>query len=429
MTSFEYQEALKNAAKSMVRVKNPKRLLKMITRFIDREVGLTHTSILMLDEPNQRYLFIDSKGGRKIPVSLVRLDTDNPLVIWFTQKEKDLPVSKDFLTHRQVNRLLENGSIRDLHPDLERRLTAVREQMDFLKVAVCVPGFYKGDLLGILLLGEKLDKKDFSLEELTFFQTLAHDASMTIKAAEFHQDLVHRNRELEEKIEEIHQLRKKEQETYYQIILSLAREVHARDAYTSGHLEEVEKLGLMTAQEMELKLDGRKKDILVAGLHLHDVGKIGIPDSILKKEGKLTEEEWLIMRDHVFKGARILEPLDDFKEVAKIVMLHHENYDGSGYPYGLKGEEIPIEARIINVVDTFHAMVSTRCYRKGRPFREALKELERCAGKQFDPHVVKAFVTAITKRLQPQYDEKTGLEIPPREPYAPSLSPLPDSVD
>ena len=261
-------------------------------------------------------------------------------------------------------------------------------------------------------------ESDFSLEELTFFQTLAHDASMTIKAAEFHDDLAKRNRELEEKIEEINQLRKKEQQTYYQIILSLAREVHARDAYTSGHMEEVEKLGLMTAEEMGLEMTGHKKDILVAALHLHDVGKIGIPDNVLKKEGKLTEEEWLIMRDHVFKGARILEPMDDFKEVAKIVMLHHENFDGSGYPYGLKGDEIPIEARIICVVDTFHAMVSTRCYRKGRPFDYAIKELEKYAGKQFDPLVVKAFISAINKRLRPQYDEETGLEITTSEQQA-----------
>ncbi len=418
MTSYQYHEALKNAAKSMVRVKDPKRLLKMIIRFIDREVGLSHTSILIYDQPNHRYIFIDSKGDRRIPVGLVRLDADNPLIAWFKEKEKNFPISRDFVTQQQILRLLGNDSFLDQHPSVEKKLQSIKEQMEVFRAAVCVPGFYKGELLGILLLGAKLDKSDFSLEELTFFQTLANDASMTIKTAEFHDDLAKRNKELEEKIEEINRLRKKEQQTYYQIILSLAREVHARDAYTSGHMEEVEKLGLMTAEEMGLDMTGHKKNILVAALHLHDVGKIGIPDNILKKEGKLTEEEWLVMRDHVFKGARILEPLDDFKEVAKIVMLHHENYDGSGYPYGLKAGEIPIEARIICVVDTFHAMVSSRCYRKGRPFDYAIKELEKCAGKQFDPQVVKAFISAITKRLRPQYDEETGLEITPSQQQA-----------
>ncbi len=396
----------------MVRVREPRRLLKMITRFIDREVGVSHTSILVLDQPNNRYLFVDSKGNRRLPVKLIRLDADNPLIRWFVKKEKNLSISKDFLTYNQLLRLINDNSLLYQSPALERRLHEIKEQMDLLKASVCVPGFFKQELLGVLLLGEKLDKSDFSIEELTFFQTLANDASMTIKTSEYHEDLAKRNRELEEKIGEINRLRKKEQQTYYQIILSLAREVHARDAYTSGHLEEVEKLGLMTAGELGLDLSGHKRDVLVAALHLHDVGKIGIPDNILKKEGNLTEEEWLIMRDHVIKGARILEPLDDFKEVAKIVMLHHENYDGSGYPYGLKGEEIPVEARIINVVDTFHAMVSTRCYRKGRSFDYALKEVERCSGKQFDPDVVKAFIAAIGKRIRPQYDEVTGLEIP-----------------
>ncbi|MBI4550248.1 MAG: HD domain-containing protein [Candidatus Omnitrophica bacterium] len=414
MTSFEYHEALKNAAKSMVRVKNPRRLLKMIARFIEREVGLTHSSILIFDPPNRRYLFVDSKGDRRIPVGLVRLDADNPLIRWFSEASRSVALSRDFITANQVERLLSNETFLEQNRGIEERLCAIREQMRIFKAAVCVPGFFKGELLGLLLLGRKQDQTDFSLEELTFFQTLANDASMTIKMAEYHDDLVRRNRELEEQIEEVTRLRKKEQETYYQIILSLAREVHARDAYTSGHMEEVEKLGLMTAEAMNLNLEGKRRDILVAALHLHDVGKIGIPDSILKKEEKLTEEEWLIMRDHVFKGARILEPLDDFKEVARIIMLHHENFDGSGYPYGLKGEEIPIEARIINVVDTFHAIVSSRCYRRGRPFEQAVKELERCAGKQFDPAVVRAFIETISRRIQPRYDESTGLELKSR---------------
>jgi HD-GYP domain-containing protein (c-di-GMP phosphodiesterase class II) len=411
MTSFEYHEALKNAAKSMVRVKNPRRLLKMIARFIEREVGLTHSSILIFDPPNRRYLFVDSKGDRRIPVGLVRLDQDNPLIRWFGEPARTASLSRDFITANQVERLLSNDAFLEQNRGIQDRLQDIKEQMGIFKAAVCVPGFFKGELLGLLLLGRKQDQTDFSLEELTFFQTLANDASMTIKMAEYHDDLVRRNRELEEKVEEVTRLRKKEQETYYQIILSLAREVHARDAYTSGHMQEVEKLGLMTAEAMGLNLEGKRRDVLLASLHLHDVGKIGIPDSILKKEEKLTEEEWLIMRDHVFKGARILEPLDDFKEVARIVMLHHENFDGSGYPYGLKGEEIPIEARIINVVDTFHAIVSSRCYRRGRPFEHAVKELERCAGKQFDPQVVKAFIASISKRINPQYDEATGLEV------------------
>src|SRR3989338_3937801 len=218
---------------------------------------------------------------------------------------------------------------------------------------------------------------------------------MTIKTAEYRKDLLAKNLELEKqklelqlRLQEIADLRKREQETYYQIVMSLAHEVHAKDPYTAGHLQGVERLGLMTAQEMGYDMGGRKKDVLVAALHLHDVGKIGIPDNILMKPASLNEEEWKIMRQHPVKGAKILEPLSGFKEVANIVLHHHEYFNGKGYPGGLKGEAIPIEARIISVVDAFHAIVSTRCYSKGRSVETAFRELERCAGTQFDPNVV-----------------------------------------
>jgi putative nucleotidyltransferase with HDIG domain len=180
---------------------------------------------------------------------------------------------------------------------------------------------------------------------------------------------------------------------------SLAQEVHAKDPYTFGHIRQVERLGLMTAEELGLSLSGRARDILSAGLLLHDVGKIGIPDNVLKKPGALDSEEWKVMRTHVEKGVKILEPLSDFKEVAEIVRCHHENYDGSGYPRGIKGEKIPIEARIVSVVDAFHAIVSTRCYHEGQSMEVAFKELERCAGTQFDPKVVGAFIRAMKRHL------------------------------
>lgn len=109
------------------------------------------------------------------------------------------------------------------------------------------------------------------------------------------------------------------------------------------------------------------------------------------------------MRQHPVKGAKILEPLTGFKEVANVVLHHHENYDGSGYPSGLKGEAIPLEARIVSVVDAFHAIVSKRCYSKGKPIEVAFEELERCAGTQFDPQVVGAFIRAYQRTLNGKY--------------------------
>ena len=295
-------------------------------------------------------------------------------------------------------------------PSLKALLYELQSVLETLKVSFGVPGFYKDELLGVLLLGDKLNSKPFSLEEISFFQTLANDASMTIKTAEYRENLVaknqeleHQKKELEHRLKEIAELRKKEQETYYQIVTSLAAEVNAKDPYTAGHLQGVERLGLMTAQEMGYDLSGQKKDVLVAALHLHDVGKIGIPDNILMKPDKLTDEEWKVMRQHPIKGAKILAPLSGFKEVAYIVLHHHENYDGTGYPDGLKGDVIPLEARIVAVVDAFHAIVSKRCYSKGRSIDVAFQELERCANTQFDPRVVEAFIRMYKRTLNGKY--------------------------
>jgi HD-GYP domain-containing protein (c-di-GMP phosphodiesterase class II) len=417
MTGYDYQEALKNAAKTMVRVKNPSRLLKMIVRFIVKEVGLNHASILMYDQAKARYIFVDSKGNFRIPIKLVKLDRANPLIDWFSQRERfdlktqnaqKLKLDKEVLILKELGSWL-NSNL-DASDLLKVRLKHLQEAMETLKATLCVPGFYKNELLGVLLLGHKLNGDSFSEEEISFFQTLANDASMTIKTAEYREDLLAKNLQLEKqkmelelRLQEIADLRKKEQQTYYQIVMSLAQEVNAKDPYTAGHLQGVERLGLMTAQELGYDLSGRRKDILVAALHLHDVGKIGIPDRILMKPARLNEEEWKIMRQHPIKGAKILEPLTGFKEVANIVLHHHEHYDGTGYPEGLRGEEIPIEARIVAVVDAFHAIVSKRCYSKGRSIDTAFKELERCAGTQFDPCVVKAFIQAYQRTLNGRY--------------------------
>lgn len=382
----------------------------MIVRFIVREVGLNHASILMFDQLKSRYIFVDSQGSHRIPVSLVKLDQSNPLISWFSHKERQLKIQKDFLSFVELSSWITDSAMMDSKSSLKPRLIQLRDVMETLKATVCVPGFYKEELLGVLLLGNKLKGGSFTLGEISFFQTLANDASMTIKTAEYRENLIAKNielekqkQELERRLEEIAELRKKEQETYYQIVMSLAAEVNAKDPYTAGHLEGVERLGLMTAQEMGYDMSGRRKDILVASLHLHDVGKIGIPDHILMKPASLTDEEWKIMRQHPVKGAKILEPLTGFKEVANVVLHHHENFDGTGYPDGLRKEEIPIEARIVAVVDAFHAIISKRCYSRGKSIDAAFQELERCAGTQFDPHVVRAFVKAYKRILNGRY--------------------------
>ena len=174
MTSYDYQQALKNAAKTMVRVKNPRRLLKMIVRFIVREVKLDHASILMYDQTRSRYIFVDSQGINRIPVSLVKLDHGNPLIRWFSSKERNLKLSKDYLVSDQLNLWLNDPTLVNHRPALKDRLFQLQDVMETLKVTVCVPGFYKSELLGVLLLGRKEDQGPFSGDEIAFFQTLAN---------------------------------------------------------------------------------------------------------------------------------------------------------------------------------------------------------------------------------------------------------------
>ena len=397
MTSYDYFEALKNAAKTMVRVRTPRHLMKMITRFIDREVGLKHTTIIAFDTDYNRYLIIDSKGNKRIPAGLIRLDGDNGLVQWFLSRSRGDKLGKDFLKYKQMEALLSDETIQKKYPGLKERLLKVKKNMDVFKAAVAVPGYFKGDLVGILLLGDKLNGEDFTTEELTFFETLASDAAMTIKRVEFENDLKRRYAELQEKYQEINEMRKKERVTFKQFIMSMAQGVYEKDSYTYGHLAEVEQLGIATAEELGMKLDQKARDKMGAALRLHDLGKMFIPDEILLKPAKLTDEEYTIMKTHAARGAAILDRIDEFKDVARAVRYHHEKYDGSGYPEGIKGEEIPIGARIISVVDAFHAMVSDRCYHKGIPLEDALDELRRCAGGHFDPKVVEAFIRCLDR--------------------------------
>ncbi len=397
---FDYQEVLRDVARSMVRLKRPDRLLKLITRFIDRQFGLTHTALLVLDPKRGRYVFVNSKGSKRLPVGLVKFDLDHPLVEWFSGSKKKLPFQKDYLFLSDIKKMTSRAEFRLATHSKADQLVKIQKAMENLKVELLVPGYFKDTLEGVLMLGRRVNGRGFTSQEVMFFQTLAHDCSMAVKTAEYNQSLVDQNHELARRLEEIERMRNKEQRTYYEIMRSLAEEIHAKEPYVFGHISEVERLGMMTAREMGIDLSGKTRDLLSAALILHDVGKIGIPDHILRKPEQLSQEEWLVMKTHVEKGARILEPLTDFKRVREIIMAHHERFDGRGYPRGLKGEEIPIEARIICVVDSFHAIVSSRCYRGGRSIDSAIHEIRDCSGAQFDPVVVDSFLKALKKELQ-----------------------------
>lgn len=177
--------------------------------------------------------------------------------------------------------------------------------------------------------------------------------------------------------------------------LSLALDV--RDRETEGHAQRVARYMDLLARELRSpKLDVRT---LRRGALLHDLGKIGIPDEILRKTGELDGSEWRVMKRHPAYGARILAGIPYLSGAAEIVHHHHEHFDGSGYPDGLAGEEIPLGARIFALADALDAMTSDRPYRRAMSLEDAISEIERCSGKQFDPVMVGAFLRIPIDRL------------------------------
>lgn len=192
-----------------------------------------------------------------------------------------------------------------------------------------------------------------------------------------------------------------------QALERLADVVDRRDRYTFEHSKRVAEYSHDIAVAMNLSPD--EIDLITRSARVHDVGKVGMPDSILLKNGGLTDEEYGVMKQHSVAGAEILMDFPGYAAGRDLVLYHHERIDGSGYPAGLKGEQIPFGARIIGVADSFDAMTSNRTYRAARSFEAACLELDRCSGRLYDPAIVTAFVTLIREReaakqlaLQPQ---------------------------
>lgn len=173
------------------------------------------------------------------------------------------------------------------------------------------------------------------------------------------------------------------------IIEALASAVEAKDRATAGHCNRVTSLAGSIAAALDPALGINRQ--LLYGFKLHDVGKIGIPEEILFKAGRLTEQEWEVMRTHPALGNQIIAPVGLGDEVTEVVLHHHERWDGSGYPNGLRGEDIPLGARIFAVADAFDAMTSDRPYRKATPCHQAKAEIQGKSGGQFDPQAVEAF--------------------------------------
>lgn len=315
-------------------------------------------SLLLYDDEKEELYFDVALGERAHRIKTIRLKLGQGIAGWVAQ-------------HRKPE------IINDVQNDPRFFRGADKKSGFITKNMICLPVMSKDKLLGVL---QAINKKEglFTEYDLELLLALSSQIAVSIENAKLYEEL---------------------KETLYAIILSLADTIEKRDPYTGGHTQRVMEYSLLIGQAMNLSKEEMEKLRLAAVLH--DIGKIGIRDAILLKESKLTDEEYRIIQNHTIYGAEILQHIKQLKDIIPGVLYHHEKYDGTGYPKGLKGEEIPLIAQIIAVADTYDAMTTDRPYRKGLSKEVALAELQKWSGRQFSPTVVEAFV-----KIMSQEDEQ-----------------------
>ncbi|MEK7825132.1 MAG: HD domain-containing phosphohydrolase [Nitrospirota bacterium] len=325
-----------------------KRAMEAATRLMDAETG----SLLLIDREKGELFFEVALGKKDRVVSEKRLKIGEGIVGWVAK------------TGRPV-------ICNDVEND-PRYLNVADERSGFrTRNMICTPVSIKDKVIGVLQAINKKKGGLFTKWDLDDFNTLANQVAIAIDNANLYKEL---------------------KDTFISMAEALADTVEARDAYTGGHTKRVLEYSSIIGEELSLK-EGEMENLKFAAV-LHDIGKIGVEDRILRKDDKLTEEEDKAMRMHTIIGPRIVENIKPLRSIAPGIRHHHETYDGRGYPDLLKGKEIPIMARIISVADTFDAMTTDRPYRKGLPKEVALRELKDHAGIQFDAMVVDAFIRA-----------------------------------
>jgi response regulator RpfG family c-di-GMP phosphodiesterase len=258
--------------------------------------------------------------------------------------------------------------------ELDPRFAKKNQEKYYTHSLISVPLLVKGEVIGVININNKKSKTPFTKDDFRFAKGIAAEAAIALENAKLYTTL---------------------EDSYIRTVVALTSAIDAKDHYTKNHSEHVCRYAVAIANE--LGIAQKEMGDLKNACHLHDLGKIGIPDYILTKPDKLNAEEWEEMKLHSLKSAEILRPLIFLNGVIEIVEQHHERYDGKGYPYGVKGEQINLGARIMAVADSFDAMVTDRPYRKAFTKEDAIAELKKCSGTQFDPKVVEAFLKAIEK--------------------------------
>jgi putative nucleotidyltransferase with HDIG domain len=325
-----------------------KKAIEAATSLLDAEVG----SLLLVDEKTKDLFFEVALGEKEQQVKQMRLKMGEGIAGWVAANDQPALIND-----------VQND------PRYFRRAQAITEFIT--RNMVCVPVRSKGMVIGVLQAINKKGGVDFSGEDMENCWALSNQVAIALENAHLYAEL---------------------KETFLDTAEALAAAVEKKDPYTGGHIKRVVEYSTAIARHMEPPLTDME-DLRLAAV-LHDIGKIGIKDSVLLKQDRLNQEEVAHMREHPLVGEDILEHINHMKEVRKILRAHHEKWDGNGYPDRLAGEDIPVHARIISIADTFDAITTDRPYRKAADWKTAAEEIKRCSGKEYDPAIVGAFLRA-----------------------------------
>jgi len=378
---IDYKKELESAARNMIFVHDPDLLIKMIVRMMVDKAKIDHASFFLHNKEKQGYLLTESRGSlhKKIPLDLVCIDKDDVLIRFFREHRSNFIFGREALLLSEAKLALKSNKLK---PGVKQQLAQVLYQMELLETVVCIPSYFRDELLGLLLLGKKNSGKRFIDEELDFFVALNSNVAMAIRNAQLF-------KELEYELDRKHQL-------FIHTTIALAAAIEAKDHYTHGHTTRVTNLSMEIAQRMGIKakknFDGKFLENLHISSLLHDIGKIGVPEHILNKRSSLTIGERNRIKEHPMIGVNILKSIKELEGALSGVRYHHERFDGKGYPEGLKGEQIPLIASIITVADSFDAMSTDRSYRAAMDKAAAVNEIRNLSGRQFSPVVADTFL-------------------------------------
>ena len=328
-----------------------RRAMEAATQLMKADAG----SLLLVDEGKRQLYFEVALGDREEDIKMIPLNFGEGIAGWVAQNGKPLIV---------------NSPKKD-----PRFFKGVDERTEFkTRNIICVPVKVKEKVIGVLEAINKQKRGGFNKQDLSLLVSLADQVAIALDNSRLYQEL---------------------EEMFFQTTDSLADAIEKRDPYTGGHTQRVTQYSLAIAKYLQLKPLERKWLRITSVLH--DIGKVGIEDQILRKPERLSPGEFEMIKRHCIIGVEIIEHVRQLRESIPGVKYHHEQLDGKGYPSGLKGEEIPILAKIVAVADTFDAMTTDRPYRKAMEKEAAVKELKRCSGTQLDEKVVEAFIQAYQK--------------------------------